>query len=339
MKEFDKIILETPNFNAKILVFDTVNLCAIMLSGSMESHQASQLREKVNASTIGKKYNYLVDMDGLTAISSNGLGFLMYLSKNKRDFVYLSRLNPAVSKPFDLLGINNLFLYYRSLEDLEKQPGFPQSVLAALWMEKRVLSAAIHQKQWVKILKEHLASRELTKEIQSLSAYLEAAEKQNPVALPAEEKFASVLYKFLERAFTQFEEHGGANLEAASLELIAKELMANAIKHGYDYQSGGQIEVGYQIEDGRMEITFTDHGRGYSPQPNGNDSLPSAGLELLRRIFDDIEISTPPQKLSEGLVLGPGTMMRLVKKSKAAPAGRKTSKGLWSRIRELLFGR
>ncbi len=339
MPDFNKQTLETSNFTAKIIVFDSLDLCAVFLSGQMESHLASQLREKVYSTTIGKRYNYLVDLEGLTSISSNGLGFLMYLAKNKRDFVYISRPHSAIIQPFNLLGIGHLFLYYHSLEDLERQHGFPQAALSVLWMEKKVLSATLHQKQWVKILKEHLASRELTKEIQSLSAYLEAAEKQNPITMPADDKFTSILYRFLERAFAEYEEAGGQNLEAATLELIAKELMANAVKHGYNYQSGGQIEAGYRIENGHLEITFTDHGRGYNPRPNGDDSLPSAGLEMLRKIFDRLEISVPPQRLAEGLVLGPGTLVRMIKTAGAALTGPQPSKSWWQKIKTWLGGR
>jgi protein TonB len=61
-------------------------------------------------------------MDGVTYISSTGLGFLMYLVKNRKDSVYLSKPGPAVLKPFDLLGIQHLFRYYHALEDLEKKP-------------------------------------------------------------------------------------------------------------------------------------------------------------------------------------------------------------------------
>lgn len=333
MESFNKLAIETPAFTAKILVFDSLDFCAILLSGSMEPYLASQLREKVNSATVGKRYNYLVDLDGLTFISSNGLGFLLYLAKNQRQFVYLSRPGPAVIKPFDLLGIQHLFRYFHSIQELEGMPGIPLAVLSPLWMEKKVLSAALHQKQWVKILKEHLASRELTREIQGMSSYLEDAETKDTIVLPAGEKFVSVLYKFLERAFARAEERGAAPLDAPTIELVAKELMANAIKHGYGYQSGGKVQAGFGIDQNSLVITFTDHGRGYAPVPNGQDELPSAGIELLRRIFDELEIGQAPQKLSEGLVLGPGTMLRMVKHlgSKTAQAVSQPP-GWWQRL-------
>lgn len=333
MDNFNKLTVETPTFSAKILVFDSLSFCAILLSGSMETHLASQLREKVNAATISKKYDYLVDLDGLTFISSNGLGFLMYLAKNQRQFVYLSRPGPAVIKPFDLLGIKHLFRYFHSIQELEGMPGIPADILSPLWMEKKVLSAALHQKQWVKILKEHLASKELTREIQAMSSYLEDAETKDAIVLPAGDKFISVLYKFLERAFELAEEHGAAPMDAPTIELVAKELMGNAIKHGYGYQSGGKVEAGFRIDQGSLVITFTDHGRGYAPVPNSQDQLPSAGIELLRRIFDQLEVGQAPQKLSEGLVLGPGTMVKMVKRfGPGTPMAAAQQPGWWRRL-------
>lgn len=333
MDNASKLVVETPSFTGKVLVFDSLDTCAILLSGSMEPHLASQLREKVNAATVGKKYNYVVDIDGLTYISSSGLGFLMYLTKNRRDFVYLSKPGPAVSRPFDLLGIRHLFLYFKSLEELEKQPGIPAGILSPLWMEKKVLAASLHQKQWVKILKDHLASRELTREIQAMSSYLEAADRQDVLVLPADEKYASVLYRFLDRAFGLAAERGGEPVDAATIEIVAKELMANAVKHGYGYQTGGVVEAGFNMDQARLEITFTDHGRGYSPSPAGDDDLPPAGLELLRNLFDEMSVGEAPQKLAEGLVLGRGTTVRMVKR--LGPGSRRPESGRsawWKRL-------
>lgn len=330
-ESFNKLVVETPNFSGKILVFDAHNLCALMLSGSLESHLAASLRERLNTATIGKKYNYVVDWEGLTYISSSGLGLLMYLVKNRREFVCLSRPGPAVLKPFDLLGIQHLFRYFQTIEDLERMPGIPPAILSPLWMEKKVLAASLQQKQWVKILKEHLASRELTREIQSLSPYLEAAERQDFITLPADEKYASVLYKFLDRAFERAVERGADPVDAAIIEIVARELMHNAVSHGYGFQTGGLVEVGFVLEEDAMLLTFADHGRGYAPTSPADDSLPPAGLELIKKIFDQVSITQPPQQLAEGLVLGPGTMVRMVKRLGSKKGGTAGAKGSWWR--------
>jgi anti-anti-sigma factor len=340
MEQMNKLVVETPSFTGKVLVFASLHTCVIILSGSVESHVVPQLRDKVRAATSGSKHDYVVDMDEVTYISSNGLGFLMYLAKNRRDFVLLSKPGPAVLKPLDLLGIQHLFRYYQSMEDLEKQPGVPAEVLSPLWMEKKVLAASLHQKQWVKILKDHLAAKELTREIQGMSSYLEAADRQDSIVLPADEKYASVLYKFLDRAFGQAAEHGGNTVDAPTIEIIARELMANAVKHGYGFKSGGKVEVGFSLDRSALEITFTDHGRGYSPDSPDDDTLPPAGLEMLRGFFDILDIGHAPQKLADGLVLGKGTTVRMVKRLEPGagrPAGARPS--WWRRLRERFRGR
>jgi anti-anti-sigma factor len=322
MENMEKHVIETPNFNGTVLLFDRLDLCAILLGGSMDTHVVSQLREQVNAITSGKRYNYVVDLDGVSYISSTGLGFLMYLLKNQREFVYLSHPKLAVLKPFNLLGIRNLFRYYQTIDDLERQPDVPNEILSPFWVEKEAVTEARQQKQWVNILRNYLAEEELTHEIQRMSALINAADHEDEIVLPAEEKYASVLCKYLDRAFGRVNEYSGEPIDEQTIELIAKELMTNAAKHGYGYQHGGTVEVSSKADRVKIEISFADHGKGYSPAAPADDTLPSAGLELLRKIFDELTISEAPRHKAEGLVLGPGTMLRMVKylKPRTRPA-------------------
>ncbi len=322
MSDWEKHVVETLNFNATVLVFDQSDLCAILLSGSMDTHVVAMLREKVNAATIGKRYNYIVDLDGLTYISSTGLGFLMYLLKHQREFVYLSHPKLAVLKPFNLLGIRTMFRYYQTVGDLEKQPEVPAEILSPFWVEKEEVAAARQRKKWVNILRDYLVDGELTREIQLMSAYLGAAEDGDSITLPAEEKYASVLYKFLDRAFDNVNEYSGEPIDEAAIELMAKELMANAVKHGYGGQPGGMVTARYAADRVRIEITFSDHGKGYSPAAASDDAQPAAGLQLLRKIFDELTVGEAQHQAAEGLVLGKGTTVRMVKylKPRSRPA-------------------
>ncbi|MCU0606939.1 MAG: ATP-binding protein [Candidatus Edwardsbacteria bacterium] len=322
MADFEKHVVETLNFNATVLVFDTADLCAILLSGSMDTHVVAMLREKVNAATVGKRFNYIVDLDGLTYISSTGLGFLMYLLKHQREYVYLSHPKLAVLKPFNLLGIRTMFRYYQTVGDLEQRPEVPAEVLSPFWVEKEEVAAARQRKKWVNILRDYLIDGELTREIQQMSAYLGAAEDGDTITLPAEEKYASVLYKFLDRAFHTVNEFSGEPIDEAAIELIAKELMANAVNHAYGNRPGGTVVARYSTDRVRIEITFTDHGRGFSPAAPDEGGLPGAGLQLLRKIFDELTVGEAPRGVAQGLVLGKGTTLRMVKyvKPRTRPA-------------------
>jgi anti-anti-sigma factor len=321
MDGFKKQLIETQNFYGEVLLFDQAEICAILLSGSLDSHIVQQLRDKISALENGKQYNYIVDLDGVTFISSTGLGFLMYLLKNRLEFVILSQPNLAVMKPFNLLGIKERFRYYQTIEDLAKQPEVPKEVLPPFWVAKDDVTAGYQRKKWVNILRGYLAEEELASEIEYMSAYLNAAEHQDTITLPADEKYASMLYIFLGRVFGRAKVYSGEPIDEGTIELVAKELMTNAVKHGYGRKPGGMVEAGYTVDLTKVEISFTDHGRGYLPSPAKENGMPPMGMDLLRKIFDQLSISPAPQTKAGGLVLGPGTTVRMVKylKPKASP--------------------
>lgn len=314
MENMEKHVVASQNFSASVLLFDRLDLCVIFLSGPMETAVASQLRAKVNAITAGKKFNFIVDLDGLTYISSTGLGFLMYLVKNKRDFVYLSKPKPAIKTPFELLGIDNLFRYYLHIGDLDKAPEVPKQVLSSIWVEKQEMISARQQKRWLEILKDYLSEEGLAREIQELSPHLAAANQDRSITLPAQLKYASILYKFLERALSPEGGYRGEPIDDALIELVAKELMTNAIRHGYDNRPGGTVEASFSAEPDKLVLTFSDHGQGYSPSEPSDYALPPSGLELLRKIFDEVVISATDREKPEGLVLGRGTTVKMIKR-------------------------
>ena len=333
MDKMEKHVVAAQNFSASVLLFDQLDLCAIFLSGPFETAAAMQLRAKVNALTAGKRFNFIVDLDGLSYISSTGLGFLVYLAKNKRDFVYLSRLKPAIKTPFDLLGIEKLFRFYTHIYDLDKAPEVPKQALSAIWVEKQEMLSARHQRRWLDILKDYLSEEGLAREIQELSPYLAAANQDKAITLPAQLKYASVLYKFLDRALSPESGYRGEPIDDALIEMAAKELMTNAIRHGYDNRPGGMVEVSFSAEPDRLIVTFSDNGQGYAMSQPEDYALPPSGLELLRKIFDEVTISAADREKPAGLVLGRGTMIRMIKRFPPETEKMPASKpGLWQKL-------
>ncbi|MRR08818.1 STAS domain-containing protein [bacterium] len=318
MEHREKHVVETLNFNGTLLAFDRIGLCAILLSGSMDTHVVAQLREKTDAVIAGRRFNFVVDLDGVSYVSSTGLGFLMNLLRRKRDYVFLSNPRPAVLKPFNLFDVTNLFSYYRSVDDLVRQPGVPAEVVADIRSQKESVRALGPHKRGLEILADYLENEEELHEIQRMTPYIHAAEQQDRITLPAEEKYASVLYMFLERAFSRAGECAGEPIDDQTVELVAKELMTNAVKHGYHHRHGGMVRASYATDPAKIVITFTDHGTGYAPAAPDDDGLPAAGLQLLRRLFDELTIGEADAAAAEGLVLGKGTTVRLVKHLAAA---------------------
>lgn len=296
-----------------MLVFEKTGTCAILLSGSLDTHVVPQLHEKMKAITAGRRYNFIVDLDGLTYISSAGLGFLMYLYKIKQDSIYLSHPRPAILKPFNLLDIRSLFNYYQAVDDLHKKAGMPEVAVKSIREEKNSLRVMQPRKRGLEILAEYLDQENDLLEIRRMTPYIHEAEHKEKFTLPAEEKYAGVLYVFLDRIFGGEGGYDWKTINEDTVELVARELMANAVKHGYGYQKGGMVEVGYKADQTKLTISFTDHGRGYMPDSERDNEIPPAGLALLKKIFDKITISEAPQIKAEGLVLGPGTTVRMVK--------------------------
>jgi anti-anti-sigma factor len=313
MENYEKHMVETQNFQGELLVFEGAGVCAILLSGSVDTHAVPQLHDKVKAVAAGQRYNYIVDLDGVTYISSTGLGFLMYLYKQKREFIYLSNPRAAILKPFNLIDIKNLFHYYHLVDELKRQTGMPDDAITSIMEQKKTLRAMKPRKRGLEILADYLDNENELYEIRRMTPYIHAAEHQDTFLLPAEEKYASVLYVFLDRVFGRAKDYSGEPINEGTVELVAKELMTNAVKHGYGHQPGGMVEVGYQADRKKVEITFTDHGKGCLPGVGKEDGLPPMGLDILRKIFDELTISDAPRTKAAGLVLGPGTTVRMVK--------------------------
>ncbi len=291
--------------------FEAADLCALVFSGSMDALVMDRLQEKASAVLAGRQWNYLVDLEAVTYVSSTGLGFLMHLLKHRKEFVYLSNPGPAVLKPLNLFDIKHLFRYYQTLDDLERSSGLPAELIAAIREQKQLLKRSGPPKKSLEMLGDYLDNDQELHEVQKMMSSLPRPDHRNEITLPAEERYAIVLGRFLEDALELASRHGGPTVEKSTTELVAKELMANAVEHGYGRQSGGLVVVRYSLESSSLEIEFIDHGRGFSTTAPAEGALPPAGLEMMRRIFGQVEIGPGPGGRPEGLVLGPGTSVRM----------------------------
>ncbi|MBT8129583.1 MAG: ATP-binding protein [Gammaproteobacteria bacterium] len=64
------------------------------------------------------------------------------------------------------------------------------------------------------------------------------------------------------------------------LKLVAEELLANIIRHGYDDESEQGIDIELSVDNDRVQLTFTDSGKTFNPMENEQPELlndPSEG--------------------------------------------------------------
>ncbi|TET20595.1 MAG: STAS domain-containing protein [Candidatus Cloacimonadota bacterium] len=311
--EIKRDALEFSNFYARLLYNDDINIMVIIFSGSLDKEAVLKFRKKVERKVVSKKFNFIIDLNHITYISSTGLGFLMYLSKYSNQFIFLSFPPEVIQKPFKLLEMDEYFLFYSNPDELITRANIPEAIVQALKEETSIVE--IHyNKRWMNILRGYVQSHEeMMKEIDRMSDYIHQADHEDTLTIPSEEKYSAILYKYLHRILRKEAGISTEEIDNTLVELIAKELITNAVKHGYNYDKNGVIEICYSIDNKQLLIAMTDYGKGFaSPRPS-HDLFPSAGLKLLDRIFDRVEIGKAAKKKVQGLVLGKGTHVRLTK--------------------------
>ena len=69
------------------------------------------------------------------------------------------------------------------------------------------------------------------------------------------------------------------------LKLVAEELLANIINHGYDDESEQVIDIELSVDNNRVQLTFTDSGKAFNPMKNGHlellNDLSEGGMGIL----------------------------------------------------------
>lgn len=307
------------HFVVHLLFDDSTHICVLMLNGSMDTQSVWELQKTMKEIIQQRSYNYIVDLAHVTHMSSTGLGLLMSLARYKKNYVLLSYPREAVLQSFKLLGITDLFQFYRGIDELERKKGIPINLVTCMKDIQKQEREIQYSKRWVKILRDYMVHTEVMEEIKKMSPYITQADHDDIIVIPCEEKYACILYKFLDRIFTKTIKGDGIAIDDFTTELIAKELMTNAVRHGYNYQKGGIVEAYYKVvDDEKIEIYIIDYGRGFSSSIIYNDSHVKAGLKLIEKIFDEVSIDTAPKKKGSGLILGEGATIKMVKYLKAS---------------------
>ncbi len=315
MSEIKKEKYQILNLNCQIGYEDESRICAIILKGSMDTEPIIKLQGIIKDKAMPFQYDYVVDLNGVTFIGSTGLGFLMTMVKMKRNFVFVSYPDESISKPFRLLGVNFLFRYYLNFDDLKKETTIPSTIIDFLKKEVGPGKEIKHHERWVKILADYLTNEQLWEEIQAMDPYIHQSKYLDNIVMKSETKYACILYEFMNRILNEVTNIDKTEINEDTVELLAKELISNAVHHGYGDVKDGTIEADYKLDQEKLIINVTDYGQGFNQPPeNITDTL---GLQIVKKVFDVVEFHDAPKKQVEGKVLGKGTTVRLIKYTKS----------------------
>ena len=85
----------------------------------------------------------------------------------------------------------------------------------------------------------------------------------------------------------------------ADLKLALTEAVSNSVRHAYGAGAGGSVEVVYQLQPDRVDISVVDDGEGFDPDeaPSFDDAELSEGglgIAIIKTIADEFEIRSRP---------------------------------------------
>jgi serine/threonine-protein kinase RsbW len=81
------------------------------------------------------------------------------------------------------------------------------------------------------------------------------------------------------------------------LKLALTEACTNSVRHAYENDRAGNVEIVYELQPDRLVIEVGDEGAGFEPLEDGNGhegELEEGGLgiEIIRALADEVEIGT-----------------------------------------------
>jgi anti-anti-sigma factor len=110
----EKLIISEERLNSP------VTLTLLSLKGTIETTNASTLEEAIDRIIGGRCYRIVVDLAGVTYISSAGWGiFISEIKRVRRNAgdIKLAAMTAPVREVFDLLEFNNILKPYRDKDD------------------------------------------------------------------------------------------------------------------------------------------------------------------------------------------------------------------------------
>jgi anti-anti-sigma factor len=311
------------NFFARFLYDEEQNIFVIVLSGPLDKEPILKIKKRLEQLISPHQYNFIVDISQTTYISSTGLGFLIYIMKQKKDYTFISYPATEILQPIKLLEMDEFFNFYYNLKELQMRTEIPDKIMQVIEDETTSINTKKYDERWKNMLKNYYTTNEETEQaIIGMLPFIDMAENNKTIAVPSEDIYSCVLYHYLHRVLREIAKIREDEIDDVLVELVAKELMVNSVKHGYEYRNDGMVEANYYIDGKKLMIYVIDYGKGFPPKKISKTHLPHSGLELLAKLFDKLEVGSAPRKDVNCAVLGKGTTVRLTKNLKPKRANK-----------------
>jgi serine/threonine-protein kinase RsbW len=83
----------------------------------------------------------------------------------------------------------------------------------------------------------------------------------------------------------------------ADLKLALTEACSNVVRHAYNEQRSGEVEVRYELDDGKLSVEVADEGIGFDPEAavtavGGELEEGGLGISIIRAIVDEFDIKS-----------------------------------------------
>lgn len=302
---------EYRNLNVVVFIDDDNDACAMVMFGSMDTDAVIEFRTQIRDKLLLRRYDYIVDLSQVSYLSSTALGLLMFLAAHKKNAIYVMQPPKSIATPLKILGIHPMFKYFDNYDTILTTATFPAAFINNVKNLFASTEEIVYKDRWLKILHDYLTNEQILEELNNMMPYIKQAEKSKKITIPSDKKYTCIAYHFLEYIFRKIAQFDANEIDDYTIELVVKELIQNSVVHGYDNQREGVIEIQYTTDPTRLIIEFIDYGKGITDKKQ--EPFPPAGLDLLRKIFDELKISDAPQNKVDGLVLGKGTKVTLIK--------------------------
>ena len=98
---------------------------------------------------------------------------------------------------------------------------------------------------------------------------------------------------------------GLSSEEVYAVELAVDEACCNIIDHAYGGEGKGELNCSVIIDDGKLTVILSDHGKSFDPRsiPDPKLNVPieklkprGVGLYLMRKLMDEIKYETIPHR-------------------------------------------